>query len=354
MDHDSGLVASVSVEAGDLTVEADLRAPNGRTVALVGPNGAGKTTLLRAVAGLARPRRARVALDGEVLEETPGGPFVAPERRPIGFVFQGGLLFPHLDALANVAFGVRARGVRRPEARRQAHDWLERLGVAHRASARPDTLSGGEAQRVALARALAISPRLLLLDEPFAALDASSRPAVRRQVSEHLAGHQGARVLVTHDPVEALALADELAVMEQGRLVQVGTAAEVASRPRSRFVADLVGLNLWRGRARGGGRVELEDFEVTAATTAEGEVFVVVHPRAVALHRMRPEGSARNVWAGTVVAVEPADGRARVRLTGPPSLVAEVTLGAVRELELGPGTPVWASVKATEVSAYPA
>ena len=353
MADGSGLAASVDVRVGELAVDVDLQAPNGRTLALVGPNGAGKTTLLRVVAGLARAAKARVELDAQVLEDTAGGVFVPPERRSVGLVFQDGLLFPHLDALANVAFGLRARGVASGEARRRASKWLERLDVAHRASARPSALSGGEAQRVALARALAVEPRLLLLDEPFAALDASSRPAVRRQVAEHLARHEGPRVVVTHDPVEALALADELAVIEKGRLVQVGTAADVAARPRSRFVADLVGVNLWRGTSRGG-RVELPGFELAVPPGSEGEVFVVVHPRAVALHRGRPEGSARNVWAATVTAVEPGDGRARVRLAGGLPLVAEVTVPAVQELQLGPGSSVWASVKATEVSVYPA
>ena len=353
MAEGSGLQASVEADVGALHLEADLCASNSRTVALVGPNGAGKTTLLRVVAGLARADRARVTLDEEVLEDTPGGVFVVPERRPVGFVFQGALLFPHLDALANVAFGLRARGVRSAEARRRASDWLERLGVGHRAAARPHALSGGETQLVALARALAVAPRLLLLDEPFAALDASSRPAVRREIGEHLAGHDGPRVLVTHDPVEALGLADELVVLEEGRLVQAGTADEVAARPRTRFVADLVGVNLWRGRSAGS-RVDLGHFELAVATGSEGEVFVVVHPRAVALHRNRPEGSARNVWAATVTAVEPADGRARVRLAGVLPLVAEVTSAAVNELQLAPGSPVWASLKATEVGVYPA
>ena len=353
MADDSGLVASVAVGVGDLAVDVELRASNGRTVALIGPNGAGKTTLLRVVAGLARPARARVQLDGDVLEDTAGGVFVPPEQRPVGVVFQDGLLFPHLDALANVAFGLRARGVGSAEARRRAYGWLERLGVSDRASARPSTLSGGEAQRVALARALAVEPRLLLLDEPFAALDASSRPAVRRQLAEHLAGHEGPRVLVTHDPVEALALADELVVVEKGRVVQAGAPTDVAARPRSAFVADLVGVNLWRGTSRGG-RVELEGFELAVPHISDGEVFVVVHPRAVALHRGPPEGSARNVWAAAVASVEPRDGRARVRLAGGLPLVAEVTMASVQDLQLAPGASVWASLKATEVSVYPA
>jgi molybdate transport system ATP-binding protein len=204
---------------------------------------------------------------------------------------------------------------------------------------------------VALARALAVSPRLLLLDEPLSALDATTRVLTRRDLARHLADHDGVRIVVTHDPVEALALGTRLAVIEAGRVVQHGTAEEIRVRPRSRYVADLVGVNLYHGVARGG-VVPLGDAALVAAEPLDGPVFAVVHPNAVALHRTRPEGTPRNVWPGTVVAVDREGDRVRVTVDGPVPLSADVTPAAVDALALVPGAEVWASVKATEVAVY--
>jgi molybdate transport system ATP-binding protein len=261
-------------------------------------------------------------------------------------------LFPHLSALENVAFGLRARGVARAEARTRARAWLERLGVGARADARPAALSGGEAQRVALARALAIAPRLLLLDEPLAALDARSALEVRRELARELASFEGVRLLVTHDPLEAMTLAQRLVVLEGGRVVQSGTPDAIARHPRSAYIAEFVGVNLYRGRAKAD-RVTLASGAVLAfAGAAEGDVFAVLHPRAVALHAGRPEGSPRNVWSGTVEGIDVAGQHARVRVTGALPVVAEVTPAAVAELGLAPGRTVWVSCKAMEVAVY--
>jgi molybdate transport system ATP-binding protein len=324
--------------------------------ALLGPNGAGKTTVLRALAGLLRVAEGRVVLDGRVLEDTARRVRVPVERRPVGMVFQDYLLFPHLSALENVAFGLRARGMRRAPANRTAQRWLERLGLPGVADAGPRTLSGGQQQRVALARALATDPRLLLLDEPLAALDVSIRAEVRRDLRRHLREFAGVNLLVTHDPLEAIALADRLIVIEAGRIVQTGTPAEVTERPRSAYVADLVGVNLLRGRATGDA-IELVDggrLEVVGA--GGGEVFAVVPPRSVSLWRSRPDGSPRNVWRGRAEGLDLLGDRVRVRVDGrpQPSLVAEVTPAAVAELQLAEGSDVWVSVKATEIRAYPA
>jgi molybdate transport system ATP-binding protein len=348
-----GLEAHLALGLGRLQLEAELSVPPGEVVALVGPNGAGKTTLLRVLAGLLVPSDGRVVLDGAVLEDTTAGIHVPPEERPVGFVFQDYLLFPHLTALENVAFGLRSRGVPRGEARRRAAEWLERVGLDGLAGARPRALSGGQAQRVALARALATEPRLLLLDEPLAALDASARPETRRELRRQLERHHGVRLVVTHDPVEAFALAERLVVLEDGRVSQAGTAAEISARPRSRYVADLVGVNLVRGKGDGH-RVLLPSGAVLMAPGAgHGEVFAVVHPRAVALYRQRPEGTPRNVWPGVVEDLDVEGDRVRVRLSGTVPLVAEVTPGAVADLALTEGGPVWVSVKATEVVVYP-
>jgi molybdate transport system ATP-binding protein len=348
------LEAGIGLRLGRLDLEVELVVETGELVVLLGPNGAGKTTLLRALAGLVPLDRGRVVLDGAVLEDTAAGAWVPTERRPVGFVFQDYLLFPHLSALENVAFGLRARGLARAEARRRAAAWLDRVGLAAHAAARPRALSGGQAQRVALARAMVGEPRLLLLDEPLAALDAATRTEVRRDLGRHLASFGGTRLLVTHDPLEALALADRLVVLEGGRVTQSGSPAEISGRPRSRYVAELVGVNLYRGRADGATVQLAGGGRLVAAGDHDGEVFAAVHPQAVALHRRVPEGTPRNVLAGTADTLDVVGDRVRVRVAGPVPIVAEITPAAASELRLADGGQVWASVKATEVTVYPA
>jgi molybdate transport system ATP-binding protein len=346
------LHANIRLRLGTLDLEAVVDAAPGEIVALLGPNGAGKTTFLRAVAGLVRADHAQVVLDGAVFEDTGAGVRVPTERRPIGIVFQEHLLFPHLTVLENVAFGLRAR--HRADARSAALAWLGRVGLAGYANARPATLSGGEAQRVALARALAIDPRLLLLDEPLSSLDATTRVEMRHELRRHLESFEGSRLLVTHDPLEAAALADRLVILEAGRVVQSGDVEEVTRRPRSRFVADLVGVNLLHGRADAGVVTVRDGHQIAAPDAREGDVFVVIHPRSVAIHRTRPEGTPRNVWQGTVDAVELLGDRMRIVISGEVPIVAEVTPAAVHELELRRSATVWVSVKAAEVGVYPA
>jgi len=338
----SVLDAHVIVRLGSLDLDAALSVGPGETVVVVGPNGAGKSTLLRAIAGLQPLDGGHVRIDSDDVTGVPA------EARSVGVVFQDHVLFPHLSARGNVAFGLPRR--RRAEADR----WLERLGLAAHASSKPAALSGGQAQRVALARALAPAPRVLLLDEPLAALDATTRLATRRDLLAVLDAHDGARVVVTHDPLEALALADRLVVVEAGRVVQAGTADDVRERPRSTYVADLVGQNLFRGVATAG-VVRLGGADLVSSHAIDGDVFAVVSPRAVALHRTRPEGTPRNVWPVRVTAVEPAgEGSLRVSVDGPVRLSADVTAASVSALGLAPGVDAWASVKATEVAVYPA
>ncbi|HSS93452.1 MAG TPA: ABC transporter ATP-binding protein [Candidatus Dormibacteraeota bacterium] len=348
------LDASIRLTLGPLDLEMELAIEEGEVVALLGPNGAGKTTLLRAIAGLIPFQSGHVRLDGTVLEDTATNQYVPTENRPIGFVFQDYLLFPHLSVVDNVAFGLRSRGTPAALASRKASDWLDRVGLKSYARAKPSELSGGQRQRVALARALAPDPRLLLLDEPLAALDVTTRAEVRRDLKRHLASFKGIRLVVTHDPLEAVALADRLIVMEMGRLVQTGTPAEVTEHPRSQYVADLVGVNLLRGEADHG-TVKLQRGPVLAAAGAVvGEVFAVVHPRAVAIHRARPEGSPRNVWPGRATSIELLGNRVRVRIDGEMPVVAEVTPAALKDLNLVEGGEVWLSFKATDVAVYPA
>ncbi|TMC52203.1 MAG: ABC transporter ATP-binding protein [Chloroflexi bacterium] len=341
------LDATIRFKRDGFALDVQLTVSAGETVAVLGPNGAGKTTLLRALAGLV-PIDGRVELDGQVLDDSATGRHVPTERRRVGLVFQDHVLFPHMTVLDNVAFGLRH------EASRTARAWLDRAGLGERAGAMPRELSGGQAQRVALIRTLATEPRLLLLDEPLSALDVTIRAEVRRDLSRQLAGFQGVRILVTHDPLEAIALADRLVVLEHGKVVQSGSPAEVTARPRSRFVADLAGVNLLRGQGRGD-HIELAGGTAVATPDAgDGDVFAVIHPRAVALYTSRPEGTPRNVWRGRAEDLDLHGERVRVRLSGAVPLVAEVTPSAVRELHLDAGAEVWIAVKATEVSVYPA
>ncbi|MBT2233285.1 ABC transporter ATP-binding protein [Nonomuraea sp. NEAU-A123] len=342
-----GLRARLVVTRPAFALDIDLEAAPGEVVALLGPNGAGKTTALRALAGLTPLSDGQITLDGLPLHAQ------AAEERPIGMVFQDYLLFPHLTALDNVAFGPRCHGASKAEARRTAAALLERVGLADRAAAKPRQLSGGQAQRVALARALAVHPRLLLLDEPLAALDAHTRLEIRSQLRRHLADFDGATVLVTHDPLDAMVLADRLIVIENGAIVQQGGPAEVARQPRTDYVARLVGLNLYQGLADGH-RVKVGELLLSTADHLQGPVFVAFPPAAVALYRTRPDGSPRNLWHATIDGIERHGDNVRVHLGGPVTAFADITPAALADLDLTPGQRIWASVKATETHAYPA
>jgi molybdate transport system ATP-binding protein len=346
--------ARMQVTLGALELDVALSVEAGEVVALLGPNGAGKSTVLNALSGLQPIDRGRIAIDGQVVDEPATGTFLAPERRPVGVVFQDYLLFSHLTVLENVAFGPRAAGVPRGEARERAQALLDRVGVGEHAGKRPRQISGGQAQRAALARALATEPRLLLLDEPLAALDAGTRTSVRRDLRRHLQDFDGATVLVTHDALDALALADRVVILEDGRVTQSGPLAEVTSRPRSTYVAELIGVNLLRGIATGttvavrgrAGHVEIADH-------VDGDVVLLVQPNAVTLHLHQPsDSSARNQWRETVTGFDLLGDRVRVRLDGDVPLVAEVTPAAVAQMGLAEGLEVWAAVKATEVTTY--
>lgn len=342
------LDAHLVVRRAGFTLDLRLTADPGEVVALLGPNGAGKTTALRALAGLIPLDDGHIVLDGRRLEK------IEPEHRRIGVVFQDYLLFPHLSAVDNVAFGPRCRGTARTEARELALTWLERVGLTEHARKRPRQLSGGQAQRVALARALVTDPRLLLLDEPLAALDARTRLDTRAHLRGHLAAHPGATVLVTHDPLDAMMLADRLVIVEDGAIVQSGDAATITTQPRTDYVARLVGLNLYRGRADGH-LVQLPDaFALTTASEQRGEVFVAFPPSAVALYSERPAGSPRNTWPAEVASITRQGDSLRIELTGPITAAADVTPAAAVELRLEPGRKVWATVKATEARSYPA
>ena len=304
-------------------LETQVTASPGEVLAVIGPNGAGKSTLLHALAGLV-PASGRADLAGTDLLRLPA------RERSVGMVPQRQLLFPHLSALDNVAFGPRARGVPRAAANAAARRWLDRFGVGELAGRRPRQLSGGQAQRVALARALATEPRLLLLDEPLTGLDVNVAMALRIELGRHLAAYDGITLLVTHDAIDAFTVADRVLVLDEGRVAQVGTPAEVAQRPRTEHVARLVGLNVVR----------------------DAHQLVAFPPESVAVSVVEPVGSPRLRWRGPVADVAPHGDAVRVLVRAEPDLIADVTPAAATELGLVPGREVWLSVKATAVTAY--
>jgi molybdate transport system ATP-binding protein len=350
----TGLDARIVVDRGGFRLDLSVTVRPGEVVALLGPNGAGKTTALRTLAGLVPLTEGSVRIDGSTMDDPDAGVFVPAHQRSIGVVFQEYLLFPHLSARDNVAFGPRSHGAARAQAHAVAEAWLARVGLPDMAGRKPRQLSGGQAQRVALARALAVEPALLLLDEPLAALDARTRLETRAQLHRHLAEHGGATLLVTHDPLDALVLADRLIILENGAVVQEGDAASITARPRTDYVARLVGLNLYRGNGSGRTVTLPDGFRIAVDDTVDGDAFVAFPPSAVALHRERPDGSPRNTWSATVAGILRHGDNVRIELGGPIAAAADITPAAVAQLRLETGDQVWAAVKATETRAYPA
>jgi molybdate transport system ATP-binding protein len=327
---------------------------------VVGENGSGKTTLLRLLAGLEHPDRGAITIDDERWFDGERRIAVPAARRAIGYVPQDLALFPHLDVAENLAFGLRAQGRPRRETTDRVGAMFERLAIAELANRRPHELSGGQRQRVALGRALILEPRLLLLDEPFASLDLQTRRGVRGELRRLLAELPCVTVFVTHDPPEAMAFGDQIAVLEDGRATQVGERDDLLRHPRSAYVAEFLGLNLFRGRVAscdgGIAHVSCDGGTLVVADTGAGDdVLVVVAPREIVLSRDRPAGSALNVFAGPIdeLTPEPPQGeRLRVRIASHPPLVAEVTRASAAAMDLAPGVLVHASFKATGASVF--
>lgn len=386
------LLASLDTHLNTFHLELSFSADAGKTTVLLGESGAGKSTVLRLLAGLLHPQHGHISLESVTYFDSEQRIAIPPQERPIGYVFQDYTLFPHLSVFENVAFGLRAQHLPRQVIRRRVGEALEQVRLTALDERCPAQLSGGQQQRVALARALALQPRLLLLDEPLAALDVQTRREVRQELRRILAQIGVTTVLVTHQYLEALLFGHHILVLDHGQVIQQGSQRDLLQRPRSSYVAELVGTNFFRGRVvrcetniictiqiYGNGEQPVEISasleEHTPADQVPGageEAFVVVDPRSITLYQTAPDASARNIFHGEIVQLlrlgTPAaaagnrdDGRVRVSIlldapagsTFPPTmLTAEITEASAGRMQLNEGKSVYATFKATEARAY--
>ncbi|MCT7661956.1 sulfate/molybdate ABC transporter ATP-binding protein [Mycobacterium deserti] len=347
----SAISVRAAVDHRGVDIEFDVAA--GEVLAVLGPNGAGKSTALHVVAGTVRPDRGVVRVGERVLTDTSKGVHVATHDRRVGLMLQDPLLFPHLTVARNVAFA--------PRSSRPAH-WLAEVDAEDLADRMPRQLSGGQAQRVALARALAAEPDVLLLDEPLAGLDVSAATTVRKVLRRVLARDGRSAVLITHDVLDVLTLADRVVVLESGKVAETGSAAEVLARPRSRFGARFAGVNLVGGIAGPDGVLTTEWGQVwhgnPDADLSSGDSAVALFaPAAVAVYRDKPHGSPRNTVEVTVAELDSRGTTIRVRADeqpdGAPGLAADITADSAAEMRVTPGERVYFTVKAQEVSFHP-
>ena len=351
----------VHAQLDERGIELELDVPPGQVVAVLGANGAGKSTLLSLIAGLVRPDSGRITLDGRALVDVDRRLWVAPHRRAVVLLAQQALLFPHLTAAANVAFAPRSKGSGRRDAMAQAVRWLAAVDATEFADRRPAQLSGGQAQRIAIARALAADPAVLLLDEPMAALDVAVAPALRQLLRRVLRDTGRTALLVTHDLIDALTLADRVVVLDSGRVVEDGPTRGVLTRPRSAFAARIAGVNLISGTTdthglRTGQGTLVQGLHDPSCVTGANAV-AMFSPAAVPVHITPPTGSPRNHIAVTVTELEPRGEIVRVHagdtVGGAGDLVADITAASAADLQLLPGKPVHFAIKATEVQIYP-
>ncbi|WP_102143788.1 sulfate/molybdate ABC transporter ATP-binding protein [Mycobacterium hubeiense] len=345
---------SAVVESRGVELEFELAA--GEVLAVLGPNGAGKSTALHVIAGLIQPDRGVVRAGDRVLTDTSAGVHVPTHDRRVGLLLQDSLLFPHLSAAANVAFSPRS-------SRASAQRWLAEVDAGDLADRMPRALSGGQAQRVALARALAAEPDVLLLDEPLAGLDVGVATAMRKVLRRVLTRDHRSAVIVTHDLLDVLTLADRVLILDSGRIVETGSTATVLAAPRSHFGARFAGVNLVSGTAGADGVLTTDwgtSWHGRAAEdlTVGAPAVAIFPPAAVAVYREPAHGSPRNTVQVTVAELDARGRSVRIRTDeqpdGAPGLAADVTAGSVAELALAPGERIFFTVKAQEVAVHPA
>jgi molybdate transport system ATP-binding protein len=353
----SGLQLRARVEHRD--AQFDIALHDGDVLAVLGPNGAGKSTLLSLIAGLLRPDDGRITLGDTVVTDTDAGVFVPPHARGVALLAQQALLFPHLSVAANVAYAPRCRGESRSKAGTIAHRWLQAVDAEHLADRKPAQLSGGQAQRVAVARALAAEPQLLLLDEPMSALDVTAAPAVRRLLRDILRAQSRTAVIVTHDLLDALAIANTVIVVDGGRIVESGPVRDVLTSPRSAFAARIAGVNLISGVVIEPGVLRTHwGATVSGSGETDGPTVALFQPAAVSVHLDPPHASPRNVFHTTIAEMDSHGNTVRIRGADQPDgstgLAADITAAAVADLDLAPGRQVYFVVKAQEVQLLPA
>ena len=353
------LSVQVSKQLREFPLEIGFDVRPAETLVIIGPSGCGKTTTLNIIAGLLAPDEGTIVLGDRVLCNTERGPCLPTEKRNVGYVFQDFALFPHMSVLENVAYGLRAR--RRPgrEVRKKVDDVLGLLGIEHLRAHRPGALSGGERQRVALARAIACDAEILLLDEPLGSLDAQTRNRVRGELQRMLRVVGRIAILVTHDYIDALTFGDQICVMDRGRVLQMGERQELLRHPRSRFVAELTGVNFFQGTISGSLRqgvaeVWVGDACLYAASSREelGDTLLAFFPTDVSVSRERPSGSPRNVFESRVQEIVHMGDKVRILLNGAVPLCAEITAESLDKLSIRAGDTVYASVKATAIKTY--
>lgn len=349
--------AHITKKLRDFSLQVSLEVEAGETLVIVGPSGCGKTTSLNAIAGLVTPDVGHIALDEQVLFDSDSRTDMPVELRRIGYVFQDFALFPHLTVHENVAYGLRCRGLNGQDVRRRVQDALELLRIAHLAQAKPPRLSGGEQQRVALARAIAPDSALMLLDEPLGSLDAQARRRVRGELRTVLRSFGRPSVMVTHDHIDALTLGDRICVLDRGQVLQMGPKDSLLRRPRSRFVAELIGVNFFEGtissvRHNGLAQVKVGEAVLYAGTQEVGDTLLTFFPSDVTLSRERPHGSALNVFQARVQEVVHLGDRVRISLDGDLPIVAEITAQSLSQLDIQEGGSAFASIKATAIKTY--
>jgi molybdate transport system ATP-binding protein len=350
------LQAELRVRRGEFVLDAALQVKHGEILAMLGPNGSGKSTLLGALAGLIPLESGTVAVAGRTISDTDRGVAVPPEHRGVGLLGQEPLLFPHLSAMDNVAFGRQSQGMGRQDARAEAGGWLSAVGLDGFENRRPSQLSGGQQQRVAIARALAAQPQVLLLDEPLAAVDVPTASVLRQLLRERLAETGTAAIFVTHDVLDAIVVADRVAIIQEGRIVENGPTQRVLGSPRTRFVAALAGLNLVTGVLERDGALRMADGRrfcgriLGDPPAAGAPVSAVFRPAAVRVTVGRGVGTKSNSWDARVAALEPSSGGIRIRLIDDPDIVAEVSPVDIAEQAVTVGSTVRVSVAEADVT----